>query len=717
MQNTVVVTPFTTAQRAMACQFVSMQTQTLFRVTLLPPTPFAVSTEQAQAFTKDALWQTYLAAFPEGTDPLYKSHTEHDCQCCKSFVRTMGGVVSIENGAMTTIWDNWNTGTFYDTVAAAMGALVRRATIDNVFLHTESAVGVENSFQKVSSSTASVVSLRQEECVVTWAHFFVRLPKVAMEQKAVVGPRLSEHRATHDVLKRGLEELTLDAVDTVLELIAQNSLYRGEEHKHALEAFRSMKLAFDRHEYDDDLFVWSNVDARRTPTSVTRIRNTAIGALLVALSEGESLDAAVGKFEAMVAPANYKRPTALVTKAMITSARKVIEELGYANALERRYAVEEDLTVNNVLFVDRASQPATFPRTTEGVFAALAADVAEKTRTFDKIEEVPVEKFLRDLLPKAATVELLLENRHASNLVSLVAPANSDAPSLFKWHNNFSWSYAGDFADSLREKVKRAGGAVTGVLCCRLAWDYTDDLDLHMREPDGTHIFYGSVRKLSACGGMLDLDANGCDGMKNEPVENIFYGDANSLREGVYELYVHNYSRRSFGVGFEAEVEFDGQTYRFSCDKVLRTGDKLKVVKLAYSHAGGFKILESLPFSQKSKELWGLQTQTFRAVKAITLSPNYWVEEDSAAFTGVGNKHYFFFLEGCRNAEGARGFYNEFLDQRLSQHRKVFELVGSKMRTDEADRQLSGLGFSSTQKASLVCRITGSFTRVVRVLF
>jgi hypothetical protein len=93
------------------------------------------------------------------------------------------------------------------------------------------------------------------------------------------------------------------------------------------------------------------------------------------------------------------------------------------------------------------------------------------------------------------------------------------------------------------------------------------------------------------------------------------------------------------------------------------------------------------------------------------LSPNYWDDFK------VGNKHYFFMLEGCRNDGGARGFYNEFLRSDLDQHRKVFEIVGSKVRTEEERDQLSGLGFSSTQKNHITVRVTGSITRVLRVVF
>ena len=55
---------------------------------------------------------------------------------------------------------------------------------------------------------------------------------------------------------------------------------------------------------------------------------------------------------------------------------------------------------------------------------------------------------------------MLLETKHASNLVSLIAPVDPTSGRLLKWDNNFSWTYNGDMADSIKERVKAAGGAV-----------------------------------------------------------------------------------------------------------------------------------------------------------------------------------------------------------------------------------------------------------------
>lgn len=643
---------------------------------------------------KDLLWDTYLASFPAGSNPIYRERTEHDCQCCKSFVRTLGGVVAISGGAVTSIWDVQVGDPAYQVVVDAMAQLVAGRPITNAFLHPDGVVGVSSSRQLLADQT-----------VKSWDHFFVNLPPAVTCKGVDIGPHLSESRSTHDVMLRGLTEITAEAIGTVQELIAQNSLYRGEEQQFAVEAWRKLKAQFDAVPPGPgrDLFVWGNMHS--VPQSVSRIRNTSIGTLLTDLSEGKELDESVKSFEAKVAPANYKRPTALVTKAMIQRAQEAINELGFASALERRYAVLEDITVNNILFADRAARKAM------NVFDQIAASVPATDKSFDKVEEVGIEDFISKILPRAEQIEVFFENRHSGNLASLIAPCDPTAKSMFKWENNFSWSYAGDLTDSIKERVKRAGGQIEADLRCSLSWFNYDDLDLHLAEPHGNEIFYGNKLSLSS-GGKLDVDMNAGSGNTRSAVDNIFFPDRGRMKEGRYKLRVHNFCfRESQDVGFDAEMEFDGKIHSFSYAKPVRNAEFVTVAEFTYSHKKGFEITQSLPSTQSSKTVWGLPTQNFHRANVVMLSPNQW---DARA---VGNKHYFFMLDGCRNEGKARGLYNEFLNEALAQHRKVLEVVGAKMKTEESDRQLSGLGFSSTQRNSVMCRVKGSFSRTVKVVF
>jgi hypothetical protein len=378
--------------------------------------------------------------------------------------------VAIIGDEVVSIWDIVPTGTGYDTVAKALLAAVRSRPIANVYKHYERSVGTDKSFEQLVDGQKA------------WEHFFINLPTSAVASKHTLPTLFGQKRTAYDMLNRAMETITDEAVDTVLELINQNSIYRGAEHLVTVQRFKNMVGRSKLFRHSRDVFVWKEVEAGNQ--AVNFIRNSVIGTLLVDLSDGVSLDRAVASFESKVAPANYKRPTALVTKAMIESAKKKVAELGLLSALERRYATIDDIKINDILFANATARRVIV----KDVFEELAGTVKANPK-LDKVEEVTIEKFLADILPTATGIELLVENRHAGNLVSLIAPVDPTAPGMFKWDNGFSWSYNGNMADSIKERVKAAGGNVTGELCCRLAWDYTDDLDFHMLEPD-CHLFY-----------------------------------------------------------------------------------------------------------------------------------------------------------------------------------------------------------------------------------
>lgn len=671
---------FKTIKTAVAKQFATMSNQQLFRVDI----------------NKDVLWNLYLSAFPEGTNPVYKERTEHDCNCCKQFVRAVGDVVAIKDGELVSIWDGKTGDVNYQVVSDALANYVKSAAVKDVFLHYEATAGTNKSFHSLVNGT-----------VGEWDHFHVNIPSKFVKKNADIASALSIIRSTHDVFLRALKEIDQESIDTVLELISQNSIYRGEEHKYMVSEFSKLKKQIKKlSDAELDLFVWERVST--VPGSITNIRNSVIGSLLTDLSDGKDLEVAVKSFEAKVAPTNYKRPTALVTKRMVDDARATIESLGLTSALQRRYASINDIAINNILFADRNARQ----KINGDVFDDISSGVKASTKKLDKVEEVGIEKFIADILPKATSIEVLMENSHTANLVSLIAPVDPTANPMFKWDNGFSWSYTGDVADSIKERVKNAGGNITGDLCCRLAWDYRDDLDFHMYEPSGGHIYFGNRGYVSECGGMLDVDANGGSGMMEHPVENIFYESKSKMREGMYTLKVENFSRREPGkMGFEVEIEFGGTKYNFVYDKALRTGDTVEVAQIRYSKKSGLEIIESLPSTQTSKKIWGIDTHTFQKVNVIMNSPNHWDGQ------GVGNKHYFFMLDGCVNDGQTRGFYNEFLREDMSKHRKVIEIVGSKMLTEETANQLSGLGFSSTQRNSIMCKVNGTFSRIIKIVF
>lgn len=639
--------------------------------------------------TKDALWETYLKSFPEGTNPMFRERTEYDCQCCKQFIRACGNVVTINNNKLVSIWDIKVEGHF-QVVADALAKLVKSKAVKDVFLHGERKVGTKQSIQ-----------ILEKGDLLTWDHFFSDLPKSCSHQKADISSKLSDLRSNKEVLLRSLQEIDLDAVETVSELIEQGSLYRGEEHKGIVDMFVELKNDFDRVKTKKakDNYCWIISGNLR---GASKIRNTVIGTLLVDLSEGVELDKAVRSFETKVAPMNYKRPTALVTKAMITKAQEKVASLGIEAALQRRYATIDDITINNILFADRNIKK------NLNVFDKMINETPTKIKNLDKVEEVGIEKFILDILPKAEKIEVQLENSHINNLMSLIAPQDKTAKSIFKWGNNFSWNYNGEVTDSIKERVKKAGGNVEGVLRCSLSWFNYDDLDIHVIEPGGNHIYFANKRNRETSG-ILDVDMNISSGGSREAVENITWGDKDLMEEGIYALHINQFTQRERAdVGFDVEVEYGGNIHSFHYE--LQVKGDVTVATFKFSKAKGIEFISSLPKTTASKEVWGVNTNNFHPVTMIMNSPNHWDGEKT------GNKHYFFVMENCKNDKAARGFFNEFLKEDLREHRKVFEVLGSKMKVAKSDDQLSGLGFSSTQRNHLFCKITGKFSRVIKIL-
>lgn len=48
---------------------------------------------------------------------------------------------------------------------------------------------------------------------------------------------------------------------------------------------------------------------------------------------------------------------------------------------------------------------------------------------------------------------------------------------------------------------------------------------------------------------------------------------------------------------------------------------------------------------------------------------------------------------------------------------KVFEVLADKMKTPYQEHQLSGLGFSSTMRNSVIVKVDGTFSRTLKVNF
>lgn len=660
------------------------------------------------AVDKDELWNLYLDSFPAGTNDIYRERREHDCSCCRQFIKTIGNAVVIKHNQIETIWDFKTDDTTYQPVLDALSAYIKSHVVSDIYVSKFKKIGTLQNYEEMENGQ-----------IHEWTHFFVELPDRLVDKSSrSEGDIKGGFRDTRNVFKRSLDEINMDALDTILELINSNTLYKGEEWKGALTEFRKYKKEYDKLTSDSEkeLYAWEK--SVKAGIAIGRIRNHSIGTLLVNVSEGMDLDTAVKKYEQIVAPSNYKRPKSIFTKKMLEDAKKTITELGYMDSLQRRFANLNDITINNVLFSNKSAARRMVG--SDDIFGQMEKDVVVSPKKFSKVEEISAQDFIDKVLPTAKEIEAFVENKHEKNFVSMIAPVGTDAKTMFKWNNGLSWAYSGNITDSdMKQNVKAAGGNVDGVLRFSIMWNEgqndNSDLDAHCKEPDGNEIYFGNCRKpsTSRCGGQLDVDiTRPMEQMVGKPsVENITWADMSHMKPGVYKFFVHQYAARG-SKGFKAEVEFNGEIYSFEYNRPV--SGNVQVAEVTLDKNGNFSIKEKLlgNSSVSSREIWGVNTNQFVPVSVISYSPNYFDEQE-----GIGHRHLFFFLKDCVNTEEPNGFYLEFLDNDLMKHKRVFEALGAKCHVEDTDDQLSGIGFSMTKRAELVVKVKGATERVMKIKF
>lgn len=674
-----------------------------------------MSKDSSRLFTvnvdTEELYNLYLDSFPAGTNEIYRERREYDCSCCRHFIRDVGNVVSIKNGELHTIWGiNPVSDDKYNVVAAALDAYVKQKAVLGVFLKKEKRIGTPENREILPTGKIN-----------KYEHFFVDLPEICIFKECyghTLEGDLSQFRDVRNVFKRSLDEISKEAVDTVLELIAQNSLYKGAEWKKQLTEFKNYQKEYGKlTDEQKELWIWEKSIA--AGAVIGKIRNHSIGTLLVNISEGMDLDLAVRKYEQIVAPVNYKRPKAIFTKKMLENAKKTITEFGYMDSLQRRFATLDDITVNNILFSNKDAAK----RITGAMdlFDEMEQDVAIDPKRFSKVEEISAEDFIKNVLPVAKELEVYLENKHIQNMVSLIAPEVADAKTMFKWNNGMSWAYTGNITDSdIKENVKAAGGSVTGIVRFSIQWNDgngkdNSDLDAHCLEPQGGDHIYFSHKISRYTGGELDIDITDpiyqCKSNGGVAVENITYPSKERMKPGTYKFYVNQYSFRN-SQGFKAEVEVNGEIHSYEYNSPVR--GNVDVAEVILDQSGNFKVVDKLPgnCATISKDVWGIKTLQFTPVSVVCYSPNYWDEQK-----GIGHQHLFFMLKDCINPEEPNGYYNEFLKPELEQHRRVFEALGAKAHVKDVDDQLSGVGFSLTKRNDLIIKVKGATERVVKVKF
>lgn len=669
------------------------------------------------------LWDLYLASFKEGDNPVFRDpqSSSHNDNLDKSFIRRYGNVVTMNaEFEIITMWDNVPESK-YSNSCREMSKTLKNSTIADVFFETFEELnslpyekctktqsvyrlGIEKNHKIYSQEEADKFGVVKPGEVYQFFHFNADLSKdfvdaTGKSQASI----LSEYRASKEVFKRGLDEIPLDTLELVRDLINQGSLLDGETHLYKIEAIIPFKKVYSSlsEKVKDN---WSWITSYKL--AFAKFRNELIGTLCVELAEGVELNLACQTWNKRVDPANYMKAKAPITANQIKEAQTFVEENNYTESFNRRFATLEDINVDEILHSNIGKnevKPAS-------IFDTVKPTVStrHKKSQFEGIEEVAIDKFMKDILPTCSSVEMFFENRMENNLVALTTADKSDSKKMFKWDNNFSWTYKGNLAGKsmIKEAVKTAGGKVDGVLRFSIMWADGDgdnsDLDAHCVEPDRNEIYFSDKRSYRTDGN-LDIDITQPGGRL--AVENITYPSLVKMMNGNYRFFVRQYSARS-SRGFKAEIEFNGEIFQYEYNRPVSGDIDVAIVSL---NNGEFTIDHKLPETNSSRKVWNLDTNHFHKVNLVSLSPNFW------GANNTGNKHYMFMIDGCKSDSPLRSFHNENLNGELLQHRKVTEVLGATTMLNPSEKQLCGIGLNATVKDEVILKLTGTHKRTIKV--
>lgn len=689
-------------------QFAALQQYQLFRLNI----------------TGQQIWDAYLNGFTPEENPIFRDpeSSTHNCNNDKNFVRRYGNIVAIDtNYNIISIWDIDVVGTEYFNAVQSVQALVRTGKVQDVFVESFAELnilpyektnrtqemyqlGMKKTLKQYTAEEAAKFGRVNTTEVYQFDHFHVFLKKDFVDFSGnSVATYLGECRDARSVFERAMREIPLDTLILVKDLILQGSLLNGDAHLFKLEAFIPLKQEYDNIAGNKrDTWCW----AKSYKLAIAKFRNELIGTLCVELAEGKELNDACKTWNMRVDPANYMKASAPITKRQIEEAQRFVIDNGYEESFSRRFAKLSDINVDEIRHMNVSKEAVK----QAGLFAGVqpSASTRHKRSQFDGIEEITIDKFMRDILPSCTSIEAFMENRFEGNMVALIT-ANETSKPIFKWSNPFSWTYNGNLAgkSQIKANVKAVGGKVTGLLRCSLQWNDEDtkgsmDYDLHCTTPFKT--IYYSDKRCTRSGGWLDVDMI-CPSKIG--IENITW--QNRMPDGKYEFAVEHFSGDTNN-GFKVEIEFDGNVFNYYHSNSTRYGSITPVATVTVKN-GEMSIQHHLPETSSSKTIWGVESGQFHKVNLVCLSPNHWGSNQ------IGNKHYFFMLDGCKTDVPLRAFHNEYLNSDLLQHRKVMEVLADTTRIAPATEQLAGLGFSHGVTNDLVLKLSGSHKRTIKVIF
>lgn len=365
-------------------------------------------------FTTDAenLYDVFLDAL------LTDARQHYACRSCRKFVETYGSLARVSARERLTghstaaIWFDLDVPDFFRRAVDKISNVVNESRITGVFYSSETSWGVRQSPKG-------------------WTHLSGENPSVFKDPVRSASQKSAERTEDRKTLLQGLADYPLDLVRQAVRVLESDALDRSEKTLGVAKWLLDLqqRLGLERDKRRRENLVWLAVAT--APPGFCHVRSTMISTLLDDLKAGTAFDEVKDRWARKMHPLRYQRPTAPPRSGAIDAAEKLVERLGVASALRRRFARLDEVLAcagASVIWVpslieDEGRPGGVFDHLRRSKKSVEPVTIPRQTMTWDK--------FRRTILPTARSIRC--ETPASGSYFGMVTAADPEAKPILQW--------------------------------------------------------------------------------------------------------------------------------------------------------------------------------------------------------------------------------------------------------------------------------------------
>jgi len=360
------------------------------------------------------LYDVFLNNLPE------YARQHYNCRTCRNFVNKYGTIVHIddEGDIEPVMWKR--TPIFFGEAVKAVRNAVKKSRVIGVFITDEKRLGTPKTG--------------------IWNHMAVDVPKGMISKDRLNNPfqKSAEKLEDFKMLQSAVTKYHIETIETAVNLLRSDSMYRGEKILGIAEWFLDVKKVVNGNSKRHNI-LWKKVAT--APVGFCHVSSSMIGTLLDDIAEGMSFETVQRRFNEKMNPLKYQRPQVAPSAGNVARAEKIVAELGIANSLKRRFARLDEV---ETIWTPSYEEPNT---ASTGVFAGVKTKenaVKKQSNLYASQTTMTWEKFRRTVLPIAKKIEFDIEITGTNSYAAIVTAEDHDAPPIIMWdteehRNPFSW--------------------------------------------------------------------------------------------------------------------------------------------------------------------------------------------------------------------------------------------------------------------------------------